>query len=206
MFQFTSLESFANQNGIDSVSSPINEFVLVKDSLKKEKQKSVPSKSKEKKESKTSAHDPGKAGVYSAILPGLGQAYNKKYWKIPIIYALGGFTIYTARQQHLDYKLFRKVNLLKNLGFDISGYQAELTARGKPNTGLIEAYRDEARNSRDIYFLYTGVVHALNIVDALVDGHLKEFDVSPDLSLKIDPVLMVNAGQTHQGMRISLRF
>ncbi len=124
-----------------------------------------------------------KASIYSAILPGLGQAYNKKYWKIPIIYAgIGGFG-YMFYSNHINYIYYRK-NLLAvtdddpNTNNEIAGYD---------QTGL-QAEKLRYKKLRDVGIIGFSLVYIFNIVDANVDAHLKTFDVSDNLSLKIKPV------------------
>ena len=122
---------------------------------------------------------PAKAAFYSAILPGLGQAYNKKYWKIPLVYAALGTTLYFYASNNDKYHEFR------------DAYKDRLA--GKPNakydylddSRLITAQRFYRRN-RDLSLLLTGAFYALNIIDANVDAHLGQFNVNDNLSLRPD--------------------
>jgi len=124
---------------------------------------------------------PRKASLYSAILPGMGQAYNKNYWKIPIIY--GGFVAlgYTIDFYDTRYKLFRKdlFTLLEEGG-------------GTSPLGLTEdqvrSQVDKARRERDFWMIMTGVLYLLQIAEAHIDAHLKEFKLNPELKVAIEPM------------------
>ena len=143
-------------------------------------------------------HSPKKAAIRSAILPGLGQIYNKKYWKVPIIYGALGISGAVLAYNLTNYRALRVA------------YRAKYTAtipREDPITGIplppdssewsqirpdllpidmnaLRSYRDEFRRNIDYSILAIMLLWGLNVVDATVDAHLKPFDVSPDLSLK----------------------
>jgi hypothetical protein len=136
-------------------------------------------------------HSPRKAAVRSAIIPGWGQAYNKKIWKIPIIYAALGVT---------GYIFVDNLQTYKDLKFAYSAkYKASLTPpdssdywQMKPEYLPISAEalkqgRDQFRRYVDYAAVFFIIFWGLNVVDATVDAHLKAFDISPDLSLKIKP-------------------
>lgn len=123
---------------------------------------------------------PSKAAFYSAILPGLGQAYNKKYWKIPIVYAALGIGIYSYSFNQREYHKFR------------DEYKRRLDGTFDPNhpiygsldnSRLISAQKFHQKN-RDLSVLITGLIYILNIVDANVDAHLIQFNVNENLSLR----------------------
>lgn len=143
-----------------------------------------------------------KASIYSAILPGLGQGYNKKYWKIPIIYAgLGGFA-YLFYTNHQEYTYYRK-NLLAEtdsdpntsneiIGYDISGLQSE---------------KLRYKKLRDFGIIGCSLVYVFNIIDANVDAHLKTFDVSDNLSMQFKPKLILTAyNEPAVGLGIKFKF
>ena len=136
-------------------------------------------------------HDPRKATLRSALVPGWGQAYNKEYWKIPLVYAaIGvptGFYIYNATW----YKRTK-------LAFDIAIGNDSTSVphpklRKSPNTSneqyasSMRYYRNEFRKNKDYSILYFLLAWGLNVADATVFGHLKNFDVSDDLSFNIKP-------------------
>jgi hypothetical protein len=135
-------------------------------------------------------HSPKKAAIKSAILPGLGQAYNKKYWKIPLVYgALGtatGIFVYNVtwyRRTRFAYKILSTKDTANynQIYYKLQGY-----VRNNDPAGL-QYYRNEFRRNVDYSVIGFILVWGLNVIDASVDAHLKGFDVSPDLSLKIKP-------------------
>jgi hypothetical protein len=147
-----------------------------------------------------SRHNPGTATLRSLILPGWGQAYNREYWKIPIVYGavgtMAGFWIFN----NMWYKRTRDA-------YDIRVNRPQDSLQINPklqplSTSSLQFYRNAYRRDRDYSTLYFILTWALNIVDATVFGHLKEFDVSEDLSLKINPVI----NQTSKGFGLVLGF
>jgi len=137
------------------------------------------------------AHSPRVAAIRSAILPGLGQIYNKKYWKLPIIYGImgtcAGIFFYNLGNYNSTSFAYRvKFNMRVN------GTDSSLFASIKPNLKPLSEeslrfYRNEFRRDIDYSALVFILLWGLNVVDATVDAHLKSFDVSPDLSLRIKP-------------------
>ena len=123
-----------------------------------------------------------KASIMSAILPGLGQAYNKKYWKIPIIYAgLGGFG-YMFFHNNKQYNFYRK-----NVKAWYDNDSATVNTLPQYTGQQLQAEKLYFRKNRDFAFIGFALIYLINIIDANVDAHLKTFDVSDDLSLSIDP-------------------
>ncbi len=122
---------------------------------------------------------PARASLYSALLPGLGQAYNGTYWKIPIFY--GGFITcgYFIYSNNLQYQRYR------NLFNQASLPDSELT--GRYNVETLKYFRDSYRRYRDYSILAGLAVYALNIIDANVFAHLQDFDISDDLSASFGP-------------------
>lgn len=159
---------------------------------------------------------PSKAAFYSAVLPGLGQVYNKKYWKAPIVWgAIGagiyGYTFYDGR-----YKEFRTAFKRRKAGFtDDIFYDL------RPNDGItptspdiddqrLERLQNDRQNDRDLTLLVTIFLYALNVVDANVDAHLKQFNISDDLGWKMDlqPYLTANPlnNDPNYGLALTIRF
>jgi len=149
--------------------------------------------------------EPNKAALMSAILPGAGQIHNKKYWKAPIIWVgLGvtGFLIYDFSDQVKTY-----------------GEAAEATANGTPlqktfhnyNLGTLtetqlRTLQDDSRRYMYMNILFFSGIYALNIVDAYVDAHLKEFDVNENLSFRIKPLFYAtNYSHLATGLTLSIR-
>lgn len=126
--------------------------------------------------------DPSKAALYSALLPGLGQAYNGDWWHIPIWYGGLAACIYTYHSNDMQYKRFRYINLIAN--DTESGYAGHITA------DQAVWYRDLYRRYRDYSIVATVLVYALNIIDANVFAYMSDFNVSDDLSMEIRPTLI----------------
>lgn len=120
---------------------------------------------------------PKKAGLYSAIIPGLGQAYNHKYWKIPIIYIGGGFLVHYCIHYNDLYN--------KNLKL----YNEEYFSPGGKKSIYDDyaLYRDGYRKYRDRFILFTSLLYVANVVDAIVDAYFADFDISNDLSMDVKP-------------------
>lgn len=146
-----------------------------------------------------STHSVQKAVRYSMMLPGLGQAYNRKYWKIPIIYGLGGFTVYTAIQNGREYIRYRDAYRLR-----VDGDPATIDEfQGQINNVVLRQNRDAFRQQRDLFWILTAGVYALNLVDAAVDAHLFDFNVSDNLSIHLFQPPAIDWVQT-PGMQIPL--
>jgi hypothetical protein len=156
---------------------------------------------------KVRVYSPGQAALRSAILPGLGQIYNKKYWKLPIVYGALGisgsifvFNLKWYKRTRYAYKVLvardtpNFVNVHKDLQLFIK--------RGDANS--LSYARDEYRRRIDYSVLFFVIMWGLNVVDAAVDAHLKAFDVSPDLSLQFKPGHSDMAGTN--GMSLVLNF
>jgi hypothetical protein len=141
---------------------------------------------------------PRRASILSALLPGLGQAYNKKYWKIPIIYAgLGGFG-YMFAFNNTEYNYYRK-NLIA-----VNDEDAGTTNETTYNSEQLQTLKNEYKKSRDIAIIGMAVIYFLNIIDANVDAHLKTFDVNDDLSIHLDPWQSVYQRQNSFGVASGL--
>ncbi len=119
---------------------------------------------------------PAKAAFYSAILPGGGQAYNRQYWKIPIVYAALGTAFYFYRQNNLLYHQYRDAyqNRLLGLPDPYPEYDTET---------LIKAQNYYRRN-RDIALMLSVLAYALNIIEANVAAHLRQWNINGQLSFK----------------------
>lgn len=173
--------SFA-QEGSDSTKVEIESLPdtkVLKTKKKSKKEKAVIIDSTVLKQVK--AYDPlapSKAAFYSAILPGLGQAYNKKYWKIPIVYAAIGTGVYFYLDNNKQYNRVRDAYKRRLAGFSDDEFQNRLT-----DDGLREAQKGYRRN-KELSLLVTFGLYALNIIDANVDAHLLQYNISNDLSLR----------------------
>ncbi len=143
------------------------------------------SQSIENKGKKT--HSPRKATIFSTIVPGLGQAYNKKYWKIPVIYAGIGAFAYLSIDNNNEFNRFKTAYKQR-----IDGETDEFY--GILNDQALLNEMDRWRKFRDYCIVGGLVFYILQIVDANVDANLYDFDVSDDLSLRILPDFRSNYG------------
>jgi len=130
-------------------------------------------------------HSPKKASIFSAVCPGLGQAYNKKYWKIPVIYVGFGVLGYFAVTNNNEYKIYKEAYNLRtdNDSTTIDNY----SNYSADNLLTIKNYY---RKNLELTVIISAALYILNIVDASVDAHLYDFDISDDLSMKIEPILI----------------
>lgn len=122
----------------------------------------------------------GKAALYSAIIPGGGQIFNKRWLKAPIVWGLEGTAIGFI-------VFFSRLHNLVDLKYKGMA-RGEITEwRGYTSAAALKTRRDNLRKTRDYSYVGLGVIHVLNIADAFVDRHLIEFDVNEDISLKLGP-------------------
>ena len=130
---------------------------------------------------------PAKAAFYSAILPGLGQAYNKKYWKIPIVWGAIGTGIYFYVNNNKEYNRYRDAYKSRLAGFTNDEFYFD--ANGNPlttprvTTEGLERGQKFYKKNKEISLLVTLGLYALNIIDANVDAHLLQYNVDENLSL-----------------------
>ena len=133
----------------------------------------------------TARHSPRKAALLSLALPGLGQIYNERYWKLPIVYGgLGGLSFWLGR----NVKTFRGYRDAYRLDVD-EDPSTDGSYNGIDDAGQLRVRRDEAKRQLDLSAVLVGVFYLLQIVDATVDAHLKDYDISEDLSLRVEPSL-----------------
>ena len=134
---------------------------------------------------KKKKHSPRLAMLMSAVIPGSGQAYNKKYWKIPVVYAGLGVLGYFAYRNGNYYKSFKSAYTelynSNNRDSTIYLYGVDYTLNG------LDAGKNYYRRYRDMYSIFTVGFYLLNIIDANVDANLYDFDISDDISLRISP-------------------
>lgn len=132
-------------------------------------------------------HSAKKATIMSACLPGLGQAYNKKYWKIPIIYTGFGVLTYFMIQNGTEYRNFREAYNIVATG-DTANFDNSYVVRYDENLTSLQEGRNYYRHNLELTYILTGLLYVLNIIDASVDANLYNFDVSDDLTLRFEPV------------------
>jgi hypothetical protein len=163
-------------------------------------------------------HSPRKATIYSAILPGLGQAYNKKYWKIPLIYIGFGTIGYFVHWNNDKYQLFRTgyVHLTDGNPETQDYLKIEAVRRNNYNlddpnqfnnlrTGLVRQ-QDYFRRNRDLLIISILGFYGLNIIDASVDAHLFDFDISDDLTMNWSPSLVTMDKNMVYGINFRFNF
>lgn len=175
--------------------------------------------------------NPTRAVIYSAILPGLGQIYNRAYWKLPIVY--GGFMgcIYAITWNNKNYQDYSTA--YRDLISDADKYREDPTAWGEDKwsnswvdlvkkSGLdpesyinnssrqdnIRRRKDYFRRYRDLSIIITVGVYAICMIDAYVDAQLFDFDISPDLSMRVEPVVTpkTSFSQRSYGLNCSIKF
>lgn len=146
---------------------------------------------------------PSKAAFYSAVVPGLGQAYNKKYWKIPLIYAGMASGIYFYSQNDKDFDRFRNAYKRRLAGFTDDEFFGDGAEPIISNDRLIDAQKTASRN-KDVSIIVTIAFYMINIIDANVDAHLRQYNVSDDLS--IQPNLEMNPINQQANYGLSLTF
>jgi hypothetical protein len=170
----------------DSPTSPVESITqIIPDSIGKKQR--VPS--------------PQRATILSAVLPGLGQAYNHKYWKIPIIYSVGAGLYYVYNFQNTIFLKYKQK------------YENEVSKGSGADHFLIDSYTsyfEVARKRRDYCVIFMGVLYIANIVDAMADAHFLEYDISDDLSVQLKPNLMpepyITSGSFSYGLCLNIHF
>lgn len=141
---------------------------------------------------------PSKAAFYSAILPGLGQAYNKKYWKIPIALGGVGTGIYFYQRNNKQYKRYRDAYKSRLAGFENDEFFGRVT-----DDGLLRAQKTLKQN-KELSILITIGIYALNIIDANVDAHLLQYNMDENLALK--PHFQYNEQENSSDLGLTLNF
>lgn len=149
-------------------------------------------------ESKTFTPNPKKAVIYSAIFPGLGQVYNRKYWKLPIVYAgfIGfAYAISWNGRYYTDYS-----NGYKDIMDDdpmTDSWKNFLSYGQDPETvdqewlkGVLKRRKDYYRRYRDLSIIGTIAMYALTMIDAYIDAQLFDFNINSDLSLHVEPTVI----------------
>ncbi len=136
--------------------------------------------------------DVKKATTLSMICPGAGQIYNKSYWRVPIVIGAFASTVYVYDWNNRGYQRFQTAYTLRN-DYDNNpdnypdGSIDEFG--GTYSASLLKSYRDSYRRNRDMAIIFTAAVYLMQVLDAHVDAHLKDFDISDDLTLNIEPAV-----------------
>lgn len=130
--------------------------------------------------------NPKKAGMYASILPGSGQFYNRQYWKVPIVYAILGTAGFFIKYNYDKYTEYRKAYISR---LDATSANDLLPLY---QISDIKRLQDSYRKDLDVIVLLTSVAYAAQILDAVASAHLKNFDISPDISMNVQPVIQSN--------------
>ncbi|MES2761267.1 MAG: DUF5683 domain-containing protein [Bacteroidota bacterium] len=142
-----------------------------------------------------------KATIMSACLPGLGQIYNRKYWKAPVIYAALGGLGYWGVSNHIKYKYYSD-NLKAIYDDDANTVNSTLYSSDQ-----LVTQKKYYQKYRDIAIIVGALVYLVNIIDANVDAHLKTFDITDDLSLQVNPYSNLDYNNKLQaGLSLKLKF
>ncbi|ROI08884.1 hypothetical protein EGI11_05490 [Chryseobacterium sp. H3056] len=128
---------------------------------------------------KTMKFNPTRAGLYSAVLPGLGQYYNRKYWKIPIVWGAIGTGVGITMWNQKQYTRYRNAFVA-----ELNGQQHEFSDIPGVTKEVLGRTQDRVKRQRDYAIAITSLLYVLNIVDAVVDAHLYEGRKDPDLAVK----------------------
>lgn len=165
-----------------------NQLVVVKDSIQEEAYNPLA---------------PSKAAFYSAVIPGLGQIYNKKYWKVPIIYGGMAVGVLFYLDADKDYNRFRDAYKSRLAGFTNDEFYGEGATPRISNARLIDAQRSAQKN-KDYSAIAVLVVYMLNIIDANVDAHLQQYNINEDLS--VSPKIDANNFNIQPNYGLTLRY
>ena len=176
------LIAFQKTEAQNVVFDTVDNTIITADTVVKETKTAKPNKDKK-------LSRPAKAAIMSACLPGLGQIYNRKWWKVPIVYAgLGGIGYFSYRnfseyRSYLHAYEYKTGNLPE--GVTLTDYETQLA--NKYAEGQLQTYKESYRRNFELFTILTVAWYGLNIIDAVVDGHLYTYDISDDLSLSVDP-------------------
>jgi hypothetical protein len=166
-------------------------------------------------------HSPSKASLYSAVLPGLGQVYNKKYWKVPIIYAGFATFIYWINVQNDNFTFYRSAYVVKyyNEPNQVEAFVEENKNRIRvtENSTQLQVFNsytkeefkgrmEKYRRYRDMLIMGAGLFYVLNIIDATVDAYLIDYDISKDLTMRVHPNIINSGNSFNFGLSCSIQF
>jgi hypothetical protein len=162
--------------------------------------------------------DPTKAVLYSAIFPGLGQIYNRKYWKLPLVYGAFMGCAYAITWNNRNYQDYLEAykGIMSEKPLENNSWIDFLPANANPDDYLNDAnFKDQLKRSKDYYRRYrelsviiTVGVYFITMIDAYVDAQLFDFDISPDLSLRVEPVMTQPTSYSSRtyGLNCSIKF
>jgi hypothetical protein len=189
-------EEQPEEKATDSISNALSTDVLIMDdSLTVKKTRNI------------NPLAPSKAAFYSAVLPGLGQIYNKRYWKVPLVWGAIGGSVYAYTWNNDNYKRFRTAFKRRQAGFTDDEFNGE-GIFPLLDDGDLENQQERFQRDRDLWLVLSIVAYSLNIIDANVDAHLKQFNIDNNLALDFEPYLDLNAVTNNPtyGMALTIKF
>lgn len=153
---------------------------------------------------------PSRAAFYSSVLPGLGQIYNKSYWKAPIVWGAIGGGIYMYSLNNDNYQRFRTAFKRRQAGFTDDEFW-DINGDGifpDLDNSRLENQQERFQQDRDLWLVATIALYALNIVEANVDAHLKQFNIDDDLGVEFQPFLDLNpiTNEPNYGVAMVFKF
>lgn len=193
---FSQEEKVPEEKETDSISNTLSTDVLViEDSLSRKKRREI------------NPLAPSKAAFYSAVLPGLGQIYNRRYWKVPLVYGAIGGSVYAYTWNNDNYKRFRTAFKRRQAGFTDDEFNGEGNFPLLDDDDL-EYQQERFQRDRDLWLVVSIAAYALNIIDANVDAHLKQFNIDNNLALDFEPFLDLNTvtNDPIYGMALTIKF
>ena len=158
-------------------------------------------------------HSPAKAAMMSAVVPGLGQIYNRRYWKLPIVYAAIGVSVGFFVFWQNEFSCYRRAYVDMNDNDPYTNYHLSSKFNFFPDfytetqrNQYITKRKDQYRTNRDWSIVAMAAAYALNIIDANVDAHLMDFSLDDNISLKIRPNIIEHGNSQKFGLVLSLNF
>ena len=150
---------------------------------------------------------PSRASFLSAAVPGLGQFYNRKYWKVPLAWAAVGTGVFVYQFNQTEYLRYRTAFKLRSSGFTIDEFY-DINSDGLgPDVSdrALEEAQKKAQSQRDSSLLIAIGLYLLNILDASVDAHLKPFNMNENLNVQLQPILAPNPIESGAQLGLSLK-
>lgn len=203
-----SMDSLQRNTGTAALTSDtinLDEKKIISDKLPKEDAKVI----------KPFIPDPTRAVWYAALFPGLGQIYNRKYWKLPIVYGgfAGTFYAYNWNSQFLKDYSQAYLDIMDN-DPNTKSYE-DIIPSSMLNSynqdqikNILKRQKDMFRRNRDLSIISMVGVYLLSVLDAYVDAQLFDFDINPDISMRVEPTIIMPEKSAPQGVGVSwsLRF
>jgi hypothetical protein len=148
---------------------------------------------------------PKKAGLFSAIVPGTGQIYNRQYWKVPLVYGAAAGSIYFFSFNYNKYSTYKKAYFgrLTNGGNSTADETEEMK---RYTTADLKTLQDEYRKYLDMTVMLSALGYAIQVIDAIASAHLKNFDMSRDISFQFKPTVQPSYAGVGVGVGVTMNF